>query len=270
MPVLKLADTCLYFEAHGQGRPFLFCAATATWGEVWRPYQVPEFARDHQVIIFDQRGTGRSPTTSADFSTARLTADAAALLRHLGAKDAIVLGHSNGGRIAQSLALDYPDLVGKLILASSGGAPPKPITGVPLGMAVEMIEKGYARYIAESSADTGFTAAFRAAQPEAVARFIKIKMDDTPSVRTYLGHVLGKDGFNPGDRLKSLKCPTLIMIGDDEDHSSSSGATHLAYAQSLARDIPNARLAVMKGQGHYYFFSAPEETNRVIREFIVA
>ena len=44
------------------------------------------------------------------------------LLRHLGAKDAIVLGHSNGGRVAQCLTLTYPELVGRLILASSGAA----------------------------------------------------------------------------------------------------------------------------------------------------
>ena len=59
----------------------------------------------YRIIIFDQRGTGRSPVRSADFSNARLTADAAALLRHLGAKDAIVLGHSNGGRQGACIAL---------------------------------------------------------------------------------------------------------------------------------------------------------------------
>lgn len=269
MPLLQLDDVDLYYEVHGSGRPFLFCAATCTWGEVWRPHQVPEFARDHRVVIFDQRGTGRSRVRSADFSTARLAADAAALLAHLDARDAIVLGHSNGGRVAQLLALDHPGRVSALILASSGGAPPRPITGVPIDMCVELVEKGYARAIAESSAETGFTAQFRTGHRDQVERFMAIKMGDLPPVRIYLGHVLGKNGFAPGDRLRSLACPTLVLIGDDEDHSAGSGATHLAYAQSLARDIPGARLVVLEGQGHYYFYSAPEETNRAIREFLV-
>lgn len=268
MPILQLDGVDLYYEVHGEGRPFLFNAATCTWGEVWRPFQVPEFARDHRVIIFDQRGTGRSTTLKPDFTTARLAMDAAALLGHLDARDAIVLGHSNGGRIAQLLALDHSERVGALILASSGGSPPRPITGVPIDMCVELVEKGYRRQIEESSLDTGFTAAFRTAHPDKVAEFLAIKMRDMPPLRTYLGHVVGKDGFATGDRLKSLKCPTLVMIGDDEDHSAGSGATHLAYAKSLARDIPNARLVVLEGEAHYYFHSAPEMTHRVIREFL--
>ena len=120
MSVLKLEDCDLYYESHGTGRPFLFNAATATWGELWKFFQVEHFARDHQVIIFDQRGTGRSPVRSTDFSNSRLTADAAALLRHLGAKDAVVLGHSNGGRVAQSLALD-PDLAASAVECVGAG-----------------------------------------------------------------------------------------------------------------------------------------------------
>ena len=50
--------------------------------------------------------------------------DAAALMDHLGAQKAIVIGHSMGGRIAQLLALEHPDKVDKLILASTGAAFP--------------------------------------------------------------------------------------------------------------------------------------------------
>ena len=70
MPILKLPDVDLYYESQGAGRPFLFNAATATWGELWKFHQVADFSRDHQVIIFDQRGTGRSQVRSTDFSTA--------------------------------------------------------------------------------------------------------------------------------------------------------------------------------------------------------
>ena len=72
MPNLRVDDTDLYYEVHGAGPPFLFMSQTATHGAVWKPLQVPEFARDHRVIIYDQRGTGRSSTRSTDFSTKRL------------------------------------------------------------------------------------------------------------------------------------------------------------------------------------------------------
>jgi pimeloyl-ACP methyl ester carboxylesterase len=72
MPILNLDDTQLYYETHGEGRPFLFNAATATWGELWKFHQVDDFSPNHRVTIFDQRGTGRSKTQSKDFSTERL------------------------------------------------------------------------------------------------------------------------------------------------------------------------------------------------------
>ena len=69
MPHLRIDDTELYYEAHGSGPPLLFLPATAAPGGVWSFYQVPEFSRDHRVIICDHRGSGKSMTRSTDFST---------------------------------------------------------------------------------------------------------------------------------------------------------------------------------------------------------
>src|SRR5689334_3140800 len=76
MPTLRLDDAELHYEVFGDGPPFLFMSQTATSGGYWKAFQVPEFARDHRVIVYDQRGTGRSPTRAADFSTQRLAQDA--------------------------------------------------------------------------------------------------------------------------------------------------------------------------------------------------
>jgi pimeloyl-ACP methyl ester carboxylesterase len=268
MPVLHLDDTDLYYEVHGEGRPFLFCSATSTAGEVWKFYQVPEFSRDHRVITFDQRGTGKSLVRSGDFSTQRLAADAAALLDHLDSRHAIVLGHSNGGRVAQLLALDYPGKVDKLILASSGGTNAKRMNGISIDMCVDLAEKGYERHLRDHVTEAGFTAAYHAAHPDEVARFFKVRLADPPPLPIYLGHVVGRQQYDSGDRLKSLDVPTLVLIGDDEDHGSMGGTTHLAHARNLARDIPGAKLVVLEGQGHYYYFSAPELMNRAIRAFL--
>ena len=113
---------------------------------------MPDLSRDHKVIIFDQRGTWRSPVRSNDFSTQRLAADAAALLDAVGAGPAIVLGHSNGGRVAQLLALDYRDKVRKIILASSGGTHGS--RGVPLDMCLGLVEMGYEPICATTRRDS--------------------------------------------------------------------------------------------------------------------
>src|SRR5580704_9585908 len=98
MPILRLADADIHYKVSGSGPAMLFIAATAWHGAPWELHQVPEFSRDHQVIVYDQRGTGSSSTRSKDFSTRRLAQDAVALLDHLRVERAIICGHSNGGR----------------------------------------------------------------------------------------------------------------------------------------------------------------------------
>src|SRR5262245_27247863 len=115
MPTARFGDVEIYYEVHGQGQAFLFFSETACDGQIWKLYQVPEFAKDHRVIIHDYRGTGRSGQPSIDYTTRMFCDDAKALLDHLNVEQAIVLGHSMGGRVAQLLALDYPQRVKKLI-----------------------------------------------------------------------------------------------------------------------------------------------------------
>jgi 3-oxoadipate enol-lactonase len=85
MPYVKTKDGVdIYYDAFGAGTPFLFLSETACDGAVWKIYQVPEFARDHRVIIFDYRGTGSSGKPSTKYSTDMFADDAVAVLDHLG------------------------------------------------------------------------------------------------------------------------------------------------------------------------------------------
>ncbi|HEX9144872.1 MAG TPA: alpha/beta fold hydrolase [Candidatus Binatia bacterium] len=265
MPYLQLRDLKLYYEVHGEGRPFLFISETACHGEVWKPYQVPEFSRDHRVIIYDQRGTGRTDKPSMEYTTTTLANDAAALLDHLGADQVIVYGHSMGGRIAQLVALDHPQKVSKLILASSGAS--HSTRGIPLKMCLELVEKGYEKYARAHAVRIGFTERFVSEHPERVEEFLKIRLANLPPLESYLLHVMARQAHDTGDRLKDIRVPTLVMVGDDEAKTTSD-ISHWASAEILARSIPNAKLVVLPDSGHYYFFAKPEETNRAIREFL--
>ena len=164
MPFLQRDDVQLYYEVNGQGRPFVFISETACDGEVWKMYPVPEFSRDHQCITFDYRGTGRSGKPSIKYTTDIFADDVAAIMDHVEAKDAIVCGHSMGGRVAQLLALDHPGKASKLILASTGASFPE-TKGIPLKLAKEMVEMGYERYVSDSSVAVGFTEEFGLCPP---------------------------------------------------------------------------------------------------------
>ena len=77
MPHLKAQDTEIYYEVHGNGAPFLFCSVTGLDHQAWKFHQVREFSRDHKVIVFDYRGTGKSSKAVQKYSIKMFTDDAA-------------------------------------------------------------------------------------------------------------------------------------------------------------------------------------------------
>jgi pimeloyl-ACP methyl ester carboxylesterase len=256
----------IYYEVSGQGTPFLFLSETACDGAVWNLYQVPEFARDHRVVILDYRGTGQSGKPSAPYSTDMFAADAVAVLDHLGLEGAVVCGHSMGGRVAQLIALDHPRKVSKLILASSGAAHPGE-RGIPLRLAKEMVEMGYERYVRDHTIVVGWTESYAQGHMDLIEKYLKVRMSNLCPVEFYFRHVLARQAHDTSHRLKDIKVPTLIFVGDD-DHFVVSDMSHRAGADILAKGIPNSKLVVLSGERHSYFYTEPEKVHGMMRDFL--
>lgn len=266
MPMMKLDDAEIHYQTAGEGPALMFLSATAWHGGVWNLHQVPYFSRTNKVIWFDQRGTGNSRTASEDFSTEKLAEDAIRLLDHLGVARSSLVGHSNGGRVAQMLTVLNPQRVDKLILASAGATHAS--KGIPVAMCVELVEKGYLRYFRDHAIETGVTASFAAAHPKELEAFLQELTDNLTPLEVFLRYVIGRQQSDTTSRLGEIRAPTLVLIGDDEDHGSASGATHMQFAHTLASTIPNAKLEILKDQGHFYPFLAPRETNAIIATFL--
>ncbi|HET9550036.1 MAG TPA: alpha/beta fold hydrolase, partial [Candidatus Binatia bacterium] len=247
MPHLSLPDAEIYYETHGEGSPFLFCSVTGLDHQAWKFHQVREFSRDHRVILFDYRGTGKSSKTVQKYSIPMFTGDAAALLDHLNVEQAIVCGHSMGGVVAQFLAIEHPRKVKKLILASSGAAHPG-AHGIPLAMCRDMVRQGFEGYIREHTIETGWTKEFVAAHPELIEKFLEVRMSGIAPLENYLHFVLARQGHDHTHRLKEICVPTLVLVGDDENHGATDN-THWAAAHQLASAIPQAKLVVLPGEG---------------------
>ena len=268
MPFLTVNDAEIYYETHGDGPAFLFCSVTGLDHQAWKFHQIPEFSRDHKVIVFDYRGTGKSSKTIQKYSVKMFTDDAAALLDHLDIEQAIVCGHSMGGVVAQLLALDHPRKVKKLILASSGAAHPG-AQGIPLSMCRDMVRKGFEAYIREHTIETGWTKEFVAAHPDLIENFLQVRMSGIAPLENYLHFILARQAHDHTDRLKDIRVPTLALVGDDERHGAAD-RTHYDAAHHLAKGIPNAELVVLAGEGHHYLATNPAAAHAAIREFILS
>jgi pimeloyl-ACP methyl ester carboxylesterase len=114
MPMLDVPGGALNFEVRGEGPPVLLIHGTGGTHTTWSD-SFDRLAEQHRTIAYDRRGYGRSNRSrTVDYGVhAR---DAAALLDHLDARPATVVGHSSGGVVALGLALAEPSAVESLVL----------------------------------------------------------------------------------------------------------------------------------------------------------
>ena len=192
--------------------------------------------------------------------------DAASLLDHLGVEQAIVCGHSMGGRVAQLLSLDYPKKVKKLILAATGASMPE--RGIPLKLCKNMVERGYEKYVRDFAIIGGFTKRFVEKYPDRVEKFLSARTKYLAPLECYLRHVIARMEHDTSGRLTDIQIPTLILVGEEDDFGSTE-LTHRFSAEILKQGIPHAKLVVLPNEKHGYFFANPEvAVHKVIRDFL--
>ena len=107
----------LHYVTQGEGSLMLMLHGFPEFWYSWR-HQIPEFARDYKVVALDLRGYNESdkPKEPEAYKMEELLKDVAGVIRGLGYKSCILVGHDWGGAIAWSFAYAYPDLVDKLIV----------------------------------------------------------------------------------------------------------------------------------------------------------
>lgn len=115
MPVAKLDHIDIYYEIHGKGEPLLMLADLGEDIQTWQ-FVVSNLSKHFQLILLDNRGSGRSSCPDTEYSIEQFAIDSIALLDFLNIPTTHILGHGMGGFIAQEIAIQYPERVMKLIL----------------------------------------------------------------------------------------------------------------------------------------------------------
>lgn len=250
----------LYYEVHGQGEPLLLLQG---WGmdiTGWQ-YILEPLLQVFQVIVLDNRGTGRSEVTSGKYTTRLLADDAAALLDHLQIARAHVLGWSMGGMIAQELVLAYPRKVNRLILSASSAKVTEKSSFIAWSN-VEAINRGELQTAVNWQLSFCFSEALFA--NEAMLFEVKESALNPPYPVSYDGLVSQFAAVASHDRrrqLRAIKSPTLVL-GASED-----GIIDIDQVKSLALEIDNSQLRILPG-GHMYHIEYPELFAQVVVEFL--
>ena len=243
-------------EAGTGGRPLLLVHGFTGAKEDFTPYFDRLAAAGWHAASFDLRGHGESgkPSDPGDYSIERMAADALDVLDALGWAEAVVLGHSLGGMIAQEVALTFGERVRALVLMDTAH-------GVFPGLTPELGELAAA--VVREGGMEGWLAATRdggAATNEA-DRLLR-KRD--PSYEAWCdaktlacapamieGMLLALTRRrNRLSELSAVRCPTLVIVGEQDAVVEDSGR--------MARAIGGAQLAVIEGGGHCPQFEAPD------------
>ncbi|MFE6617636.1 alpha/beta fold hydrolase [Streptomyces sp. NPDC057740] len=256
------ADGDLAYLDTGTGDPVVLLHSGYVDHRVWRE-QIPVLAADHRVIALDVRGHGASANASMPF---RWADDVAALLRHLDAGPAVLVGLSMGGLIATNTVLEYPELVRAVVTCGAATGEFQYTDPWTQALQAEM-----ARTLAAGDIE-GWLAAFVQVVPGEHRSLDDVDQDVLHLVQdmargTLAKHTPGeKDWFVPVTdtfaRAAEITVPLLTLNGGLEP------ADMLAAAERLATTARNGRSEIISGVGHYPNLEKPEIYNRILAEFL--
>jgi 3-oxoadipate enol-lactonase len=265
MPIVKAGSINLNYDTFGTGEPLLLIMGFGMPGIAWMP--VLPMLSGFKCIYFDNRGTGMSDKPEGPYTIPEMAEDANNLLTALGIESAKVYSISMGGMIAQELALRHPERVSRLVLGctAAGGpeaVPPTEETVMSLLGAFKMLATD-----AELAIDTLLpilhTTDFVAAHPE-VKQMMLFGMAAIPPTPPEVAEstLEGIREFDTYDRLPQIKCPVLIMHGEQDILILP------ANAEILKSRIPHAELQMIPNAGHNFWAEDPMAVHQRIVEFL--
>ncbi|GAC1602071.1 MAG: alpha/beta hydrolase [Myxococcales bacterium] len=231
--------------------------------------RLPELlARHFHVLVFDNRGTGRSGRRGFAFHMRDLADDAAAVLRAAGVSavqdgrgGAAVFGISMGGMIAQELALRHPELVSRLILGATHAGwlrSRKP----SLGTVRDLLSSIAARDRAKPEVVGRYlvSPAWQARHPRSAIEWIQ--RAERTTLRFAIAQLAAIVRHAAERRLAKVRVPTLVLTGDEDRLVPHQNSLRLAAL------IPGARLVVLRGAGHAFPLEREDEVVSALEQFL--
>lgn len=226
---LRGARGSLVVLTHGLGSDLAF----------WDPH-VDALAAHHRVLRWDLRGAGDSDKPAGPYDTAMFARDLAALLDALGERAAHLVGHSGGGAVSQRFALDFPERVTSLVLASTSSEVGAQASRAWLRLA-DRIEAG--GFESEREPDArGFATAFAATHPDVVRVVSERTRRNDPAAYAASARAFGSYGWTAD--LPRIAVPALILQGLDDRLTPPGGSV------IMSRKLPRSRLVMLPDAGH--------------------
>ncbi|WP_426491981.1 alpha/beta fold hydrolase [Hymenobacter sp. 102] len=219
----------LYYERYGKGQPLLLLHGNGQSIAAFQ-LQIAELARQFDVIALDTRAQGRSQDfTTQDFSYELFADDVRQLLDTLHLRRVNILGWSDGGNTALSLALHHPEYVGRLAIMGANLFPTS-----------------------------------KAIEPAVLAQFQRqlqqVQSRSATSTETRLVRLLVQEPHFTLPQISPIQAPVLVLAGQHD-------VIREAHTRAIARALPNGRLLILEGATHYAPQEMPAAFNQEVLQF---
>lgn len=223
-------DISLHFVEQGGGKPLILLHGNGEDGSYFK-HQINCFSADYRVIAIDTRGHGQSPRGEKPFTIVQFAEDLHDFMDEKGIAKAILLGFSDGGNIALTFALKYPERVERMIVDGANLFPRgvKPLYQWP-------IEIGYR-----------------------IAKLFAKKSDKAKQNAEMLGLMVNEPHIDPVE-LARLTLPVLVVAGTKDMIKES-------HTRLIHKSLPNAQLAILDGE-HFVANKNAEAFNAAVETFL--
>jgi pimeloyl-ACP methyl ester carboxylesterase len=248
----------LFVRERGEGDPLLLINGLGANVEMWGPCE-ERLSAVARTIMFDAPGTGRSATPlwpQSIRASAKIVSD---LLDELGCERADVLGFSLGGLVAQQLAREAPTRIRRLALAATAcGWGSMPGTQHALAL-IAMPLRYYSRTFSEQT--NRLLSPADGALLERLPALTDARLRYPPSLPGYTAQVWAGALWSSLPWLESVRVPTLILHGDADQ------LVPPANGVQLARLLPDSRLHLLPGEGHFVVFDPESGALPLLEDF---
>jgi 3-oxoadipate enol-lactonase len=251
---------------HGEGEPLVLIQGFGGGHEGWF-FQTRAFRKHYKVIIFDNRGIGKSDRSPGPYTIRTMADDTVGLMDHLGIEKAHVLGMSLGGIVAQELAISHPKRVSKLILVCTHSGDGE-ATDVHPELIAALGIKEDAREMDLDSVDfrDSFSTIVSLAFNNKLFRTLLVPLAKyqvrKAGVERYKEQMEAVAGHTTYERLGSIKAQTLVLTGAEDRIISPNSSERIAGL------IHNARLVKLEGGSHAFNIEMRSRFNREVLDFL--
>ena len=250
----------IHCEVSGSGPWVTLAHSLATDLTLWDELAAV-LAKRFSVLRYDARGHGKSGAPDGPYSFPQLVGDLVGLLDALKIGRTHFVGLSMGGMLGQHFALAHPERLDRLALVSTTSRIP-PEAGALWDERIALARAQGMQAHVESTLARWFTAPYRAAHPEVMAR-IGALVAATP-VAGFAGWGAAICTLDVTARLGAVRAPTLVAVGADDP------GTPPAASRAIATAIPGARLEIMPAASHQLVIEQAPRFERLLEDFLAA